>query len=247
MPPPVPGPPPGYVSYGGPGSVMHGPFKPVKGLAKAIDVLLMITVPLQLLSIVGLVQLRSAAQEFLDGERSASSFRSATQLNLSSLSGLLVIPIAVLTIIVMFRMAANLGHLGRHGQTWKPGWAIGGWFCPPCVIYAIPWLMFRELWRGSDPELAPGDPSWKQRPVSPLVNVWWVLYGLVPIIGFGSSANFVAGLRNLGDRELARRMVDSVTINVVFTLVGVGTTIVYLLMMRGLAGRHTRATGEVRG
>ena len=68
---------------------------------------------------------------------------------LGSLVGLLVIPIAVLTIIWMFRMAGNLRQLGRTGATWAPGWAIGGWFCPPCAIYAIPWLMFRELWRGS--------------------------------------------------------------------------------------------------
>jgi hypothetical protein len=244
MAPPVPGPPPGYVAYGGSGSVMHGPFRRVRALAKAIDVLLIITVPLQLIAIFGLFQLRGEAQDFLDGRSSASSFRSATQVNLSSLSGLLVIPIAVLTIIVMFRMAANLGHLGRPGQTWKPGWAIGGWFCPPCAIYVIPWLMFRELWRGSDPDVGPGDPSWKQRPLSRLVDVWWVLYGLVPVIGFTSSANFVSGIRTLDDEDFAQKLVDSMPINVGLAVVSVGTTVVFLLMMRGLARRHTRATGE---
>ena len=62
-------------------------------------------------------------------------------------------------------MAANLRKLGRPGQTWAPGWGIASWFVPPCFVYAVPWLMFKELWRGSDPGVPPGDPSWKQRPV----------------------------------------------------------------------------------
>ena len=52
--------------------------------------------------------------------------------------------------IWMYRMAANHRALQRNG-TWAPGWAIGGWFLPPGGLYIIPFLMFRELWKASDP------------------------------------------------------------------------------------------------
>ena len=158
-----------------------------------------------------------------------------------------MIPIAVLTIITMFRMASNLRSLGRSNPTWAPGWAIGGWFCPPCVIYAIPWLMFRELWKGSDPTLEPFDPNWKQRPVSPLVNVWWVLYGLVPLIGIFAAGN-IGAVQAFGDvdwDEVARNTVDRHVLTVVLGVVTVVTTVVYLVMLRQLTRRHMQCTREI--
>jgi hypothetical protein len=239
------GPPPGYIAYGGPGAAMSGSFSRVRGLAKALVVLLAIFIPFQLIGIVGLFQLRDKARGFLDGSLSESDFTSASSANLSSISGLLVIPIAVITIILMFRMARNLRVLGRTGATWAPGWAIGGWFCPPCAIYAIPWLMFRELWKGSDPAVAPNDPSWKTGTVSPLVNVWWVLYGLVPLIGFATSASFLSNVGSFDAEAVARKFNDYMAINVVLALVGVATAVVYLMLIKQLAARHTTATGEV--
>ena len=236
-------PPPGNT----PSVAVPGRMHRIKGLAVAIEVLLIVSIPLDALSVVGLVQVRDAARGLLDGTVDESSFEHTLQLNVGVLSGLLVIPIAVLTIIVMFRMAQDLERLGRHGRTWKPGWAIAGWFVPPCAIYVVPWLMFRELWRGSDPDVAPGDPTWRQRPVHRIVDVWWVLYGLVPIVGFGSSVTFVAGVRDLDDTDLAQELVDSFARNWVLSLVSVITAVVFLVMMRLLTRRHMRATGEVPG
>jgi Domain of unknown function (DUF4328) len=243
-PPPNMGPPPGYVAYGGPGAAMSGSFSKVGGICKALVVLLIIFIPLQLLGVIGLIQLSGKAQDFLDGTISENEFTDATSTNLSSLSGLLIIPIAVLTMIIMFRMAKNLRVLGRSGATWAAGWAIGGWFCPPCAIYAIPWLMFRELWRGSDAEVPPNDPSWKTRPVSPLVNIWWVLYGLVPLIGLATSASFVSNLGDFDAREVAQNFDDFLMINIVLALVGAATAGVYLVMIRQLTARHMAATRE---
>lgn len=204
----------------------------------------MIFVPLQLIGIWAQLDLADKARQLLDDEISRSEFEEASQLNLGSLTGLVVIPIAVLTMILMFRMAKNLRALGRTDATWAPGWAIGGWFCPPCVIYAIPWLMFRELWKGSDPDVAPGDPSWKSRPVPAIVNVWWVLYGLVPLIGLVTAANVVSNLQSLDAEDLAERIDDFLAINVALALVSAATAVVYLVMVRQLTDRHVRSTGE---
>jgi Domain of unknown function (DUF4328) len=238
--------PPGYVAYGGPGAAMPSSFQRIKGLAKAIDVLLIISIPLQALGIVGLFQIRAKARDFLAGNISRTDFSDAAGANLSSLSGLLVVPIAVLTIITMYRMAANLRRLGRSDARWAPGWAIAGWFCPPCAIYVIPWLMFRELWRGSDPAVPAFDGSWKQGRVPPLVDVWWVLYGLVPLLGIFAVGN-IGAVRAFGDvdwDEIARTTIDRHTFTVVLAVISIVTTVVYLVMMRQLTARHMSATRE---
>ena len=247
FPPPPPNltPPPGYVHYGSSDAPASRSFQRVGGVAKALGILLMIYIPLQLLAIAATIRLSGRAKDYLNGEISESEFRDATRLNAGGLSGLLIIPIAVLTMILMYRMAQNLRTLGRSGQTWSPGWAIGGWFCPPLVVYAIPWLMFRELWKGSDPDIAPSDHSWKQAPVSPLVNAWWVLYGLVPLIGIATAAGVFANIVNASLDDLAERIDDYLVINSLLGVASVAAAIVYLLMVRQLSQRHMRSTREL--
>ena len=237
-------PPPGYVAYGGPGAY-SGAFQGVGRISRAMVVLLWIYVPLQLLSIIDLIRLRHEATKFLNGDQTEQQFRDAVQVNASALIGVMIIPIAVLTMIWMYRMAANLRKLGRQGQTWAPGWAIGSWFVPPCIVYAVPWLMFKELWKGSDPAIPQGDPAWKQAPVPPLVTVWWVMYGLVPLLGIFSAAGVAGQFRaGMTMRTLAERFRDFGALNIVFTVIGMGTTLIYMRLVRELSARHMQAIRE---
>jgi hypothetical protein len=247
MPPPPPppmSPPPGYAGYGGP-LAFNGGYKGIGSISRAMVVLLWIYLPLQLLSVFDQIRLSRQARRFLDGTITEQSFRDSVQVNASSVVGLMVIPIAVMTMIWMFRMSANLRTMGRHGQTWGPGWGIASWFVPPCVIYAVPWLMFKELWKGSDPACEPSDTAWKNGRVSPLVNVWWVMYGLVPLLGFFSAAG-VAGQVGTGMtmRTLAERFRDYGVANIFFTVVGMVTTYVYIRLIRELSARHMQSTRE---
>lgn len=248
LPPPPPfniAPPPGYVAYGGQGAQPYG-MQQIGGISRAMSILLYIMVPLQIIGVFATFGTVSKARDFINRRISQSEFEDATKFNLSSLSGLLVIPVAVLTMIWMYRMAGNLRGLGRTGATWSPGWAIGGWFVPPCVIYVVPWLMFKELWRGSDPDTGYGDPGWKQNPVAPIVTIWWVLYGLVPLIGFATSASLVAQFRS-GDsnaQTLAEQFDKFAAVNIVLGVVSVGTTVVYIMLVRQLSARHMKATRE---
>jgi uncharacterized protein DUF4328 len=237
-------PPPGYVAYGTPGA-HGGAFRSVGRISKAMIVLLWIYLPLQLLTIFDQLRLRRQAQRFLDGAITEQKFRDSVRVNASSLVGILVVPIAVLTMIWMFRMAANLRRMGRPGQTWGPGWGIGGWFVPPFVVYAVPWLMFRELWRGSDPNLAADNPDWKRTRVPALVNVWWVLYGFVPLIGIFSASGvggpFPSGMSMT---SLAKQFRDFVGLNIALTVVAMVATVVYLRIVRQLSARHMQMTRE---
>ena len=244
-PPPNLAPPAGYVYGSGAGWMATGaPMRRIGGVAKALGLLLMIYIPLQVIAIFTTIRLSQKAKDYLNDEISESEFRDATRLDVGGLSGFLIIPIAVLTMILMYRMAQNLRALGRSGQTWSSGWAIGGWFCPPLVVYAIPWLMFRELWKGSDPEIAPDDPSWKRSHVSPLVNVWWVLYGLLPLIGIVTAAGIFANVASTSIENFAERIDDFLVINLLLGVASVAGAIVYLLMIRQLSERHMRATHE---
>lgn len=246
MPPPPPNmvPPPGYVQYGGYGAAPRGT-QTIGGLTKALVVLLTILLPLQLLAVFSTISLTSKSRDFLNGTTTEDDFRKATQFNVGQLAGFLVIPIAVLTMIWMFRMASNLRALGRTGATWGPGWAIGGWFVPPCVLYVVPWLMFKELWKGSDPAVGPGDPSWKSGRVAPIVTIWWVLYGLVPLLGFVSSAGIIAQLSKTNDFETLAEQYDKfAVINIALAAVGLVTTVAYLVLVRQLSARHMQATRE---
>lgn len=241
-PPPPMSPPPGFVAYGGPGSFSG--FQGIRSVSRAMVILLWIYLPLQILTVVDQVRLHSKARQFLDNEISETKFEDAVERSPSAVVGLLVVPIAVLTMIWMFRMAANVRKLGRPGQTWVPGWAIGGWFLPPCAVYAIPWLMFRELWKASDPDSPTGDPSWKQRGVAPIINLWWVAYGLIPLLGFFSAAGVARQLQSGSTESLAERLRDYGWLNIAFTIVGMIATVVYIQLVKQLSSRHMQTTHE---
>src|SRR5690606_37643036 len=99
-------------------------------------------------------------------------------------------------------------------------------------------------WKGSDPAVGRDDPNWKQGKVSPLVDLWWVMYGLVPLIGFATSAGFLTNLSDADLDRVAKRIDDYLVVNVGLALVGAATAVVYYTMIRQLAARHMAATGE---
>ena len=63
--------------------------------------------------------------------------------------GLATLATFIVTIIWMYRIATNVRAFQRR-TTWSPLFAIFGWMLPPFVLYVIPFLMFRELWKASD-------------------------------------------------------------------------------------------------
>jgi hypothetical protein len=151
----------------------------------------------------------------------------------------------VLTVLVMYRLASNHRALGRRG-TWAPGWAIGGWFLPPLMIYVIPFLMFRELWKASDPDATGEADQWKRGPVSPLVPLWWVLYGLVPVglIAMQGAGSVGGGGFTSSTDALAETVEEQFTLTLVGSLLTLAAAVVFILMIRGLVDRHRRLTGE---
>jgi hypothetical protein len=233
-------PPPPYAPFGQPEFMR--PVQPVGSLAKILGWMLLILLPLQALAVADSWDLVGSARDLLAGRITQDEFETASGGGFGNLAGFLVVPIAVLTIIWMRRMATNLRAIGRTDLTWGPGWAIGGWFVPPFVLYVVPWLMFRELWRASTPE---PDPSWRTQPVPRIIDVWWVLYGLVPILGIVSSAGTLFSLAGADDyTEVAKTIDRFAVLNVSLAAIGVVTTGVYYVVVRTLSQRHMRCIHE---
>ncbi len=187
------------------------------------------------------------AEDFLAGAISEDDF--ITAYAPAVLMGLVqtatFVALIVVTMLWMRRVAANHREIGRTG-TWGPGWAIGGWFLPPFVLYVIPWLMFREMWKASDPSIPLGDDRWRSGAVSRVVEVWWVLYGLAPIalIAVQGARAIGGGISATGTEGLAEQVRDGFTSSMVAGVLSLAAAIAYAAMVTGISARHRQLTGE---
>lgn len=192
---------------------------------------------------------RSDARAFLDGEITEEAFIEAYQSasGAGALASAGQIAVAVLTFVLMFKMARNLRDLDRS-TTWGPPWAIAGWFLPPGVLYVIPWLMFRELWKASDPDLE-ADADWRSTgdPVPFSFYLWWVFFGLVPIpLAIVLGINVVnAGLMATDTRALASILAEHYWVTLASSVASAIAAVAYVLLIRALSSRHRRLTGEL--
>lgn len=183
------------------------------------------------------------ADRFLNGDMSSEDFITAIApyLLLSLVEGALVIGSVVVVMIWMFRIAANHRALHR-GATWGPGWAIGGWFLPP-LLYIIPTLMYRELWRASDPDVPIGG-DWKSGPVSPLVMLWFLTYSLVPLgLMFAQTDTVLSGFGG-SDDQLAKQITGDQGPVIATTAATLVAAAAFIAFARQLTARHQRLTGE---
>ncbi len=120
-----------------------------------------------------------SARDFLAGRIDEDQFLDDyTTFGLTqSLQSVGTIAAGVLTIIWLYKVAANVRSFGR-ATTWAPIWAVFGWILPP-VLVIIPFLMIREVWKASDPDV-PHDPTgWKQSADNPLIWAWFAVYGVI--------------------------------------------------------------------
>ena len=238
---PIPGAPPGYTPYNTNPVAAYA--KKIGGLAKALQILMFCYIAAALLTLVVTIGERGTLRDFLDGTISEDEAKdSIAKIGLpSSLAGLTQLAIVVLTMIWMFRLAKNHRLLGRTNSTWAPGWAIGGWFLPP-FLFVIPFLMFRELWKGSDPSSPPNDPSWKSKPVGGIVLVWWLLYGVAGIVVAGVQFSSFGRTGNIED---AADFYDTaIGLSAVSSAISIAAALSYVVLVKQLTARQRALVGE---
>jgi hypothetical protein len=75
-----------------------------------------------------------------------------------------------------FRRAyRNLAPLGAEEPRFKSWWTIGGWFIPIWNVFR-PKQLLNDIWRGSDPRLAPRTDAWRDGGVPGFFLLWWLLW-----------------------------------------------------------------------
>lgn len=221
------------------------PLKRVGGIGRAATILVAGT---GLLSVVAVLVARLVvddAEAFLDDEIGRDEFLEAVTpyALLSFLQSVALLASAIVVIVWMRRVAANLRTLHR-GTTWGPGWAIGGWFAPP-ILFVIPYLTFREMWKASDPDVPVGG-EWRSGSVSPVVTAWFVVFGVVQaVLQIAQLGETFAGF-GAGEDALAEQITGDVTIPVVAAVTDVVAAALFVTMAMQLTARHRRLTGEAR-
>lgn len=229
------------------------PLRRVRGPATAIVVLLPFVAVLNVAFALANGAAADAARSYLDAVENdrpsdllRDEFLDATlpATAAQALQGLAMIGAAIVTMIWMHRLASNHRALGRVG-TWGPGWAVGSWFLPPLILFVLPMLMLRELWRASDPAVPIGG-NWRSGPASPLTIVWWLFFGVAPlvILGIQGTSFFDSLSLDVDDEATARLFIDQQETAWFNAAITVGAASAFVLLVLRLTDRHRRLTGE---
>ena len=251
--PPPPPPPPGltapagYVAYNT-APTQGGQLSSIRGTAKWAMILAGVASLASLASAVLSANLADTAQDYLDGRISEDEFLDANAI--APLGQLLsagpLLAAGIFGVIWMYRIATNVRAIGR-ATTFAPVFAILGWFLPP-LLFILPLLVLRELWKASDPNTPPGADGWRASGENPLLYVWFVVYGVIPTVLTALSLGAVLDAAlNLDTDTQSVAEVTAATGGVQVILGGVFSVIsaaIWIVFVRQLTARHVQLTGE---
>jgi predicted secreted protein len=184
------------------------------------------------------------ARSFLAGSLEEDRFVEAygPALTVQLVQSLAQLAAGITVIVWMHRLVTNHAAIGRVGK-WKPAWAIGGWFVPPLVLYVIPYLMFREIWRASDPD----SDDWRNSPVAPVVTWWFVLFGVLPLVFVvAQGINGLGGL-GTGAEAVASQAVDQRSTIWGASLLSLAAALSMVKLARQLSERHRTLLNQSDG
>jgi uncharacterized protein DUF4328 len=168
-------------------------WRSLRGLASALTVLFWLDAAAALFGVIALANRLNVINDFENGNLGTDLLRRAQDADDLARAAAVIISIlalgtAVVFIIWMWRAAKNNEALGRMQPRLGPGWSIGGWFIP-FANFVIAILIMQDLWRGSDPSVARGDPGWRTARGSGLVGWWWAAWLLSVVRVFVTSDN----------------------------------------------------------
>ncbi|CAN5718074.1 hypothetical protein BH20ACT4_BH20ACT4_13890 [soil metagenome] len=242
-PPPPFEPPSGYAAYEDNYAAGIRNLRSVGRLAKWVSGLTVLAALTQLAGTALSYTVRDEARAFQDGALSEDQFRDEINgvLALSSIGLLPFLAAIVTTLLWCARIAGNHRALGRDTR-WSPALAAGGWFLPP-VLFIIPMLFSHEAWKASDPSVPPGDQRWSQRAANPMVFVWWVLYGVVPLAFIPGTLDRMTSF-NPSTEDLAEQFVDGLGLQLAASAVQVLAGIAWAVVVSQITAQHRQLTGE---
>jgi uncharacterized protein DUF4328 len=246
--PPPSAPPAGYyqqgtapsAGWGAPGADYQAATKwrSLRGLTKTLTVLFAIHIGLLALMIIGVINHLSVLGDKERGgfvfDTKAVNDAQTFPASMLLLAGLVGIATFVLLIIWLYRAAKNNEALGRQNPRLGAGWAIGGWFIP-VAWWVIPFIVLDDVWRGSDPAIPRGDPSWRRSRTLPAIWAWAVTAAILTIPNFIASSG---GDVRADEPEKVRR--DDI-LRIIGALGGIIAAVLAIVVIRKVATRQEEA------
>jgi Domain of unknown function (DUF4328) len=243
--PPPSAPPPGYYEQGSaPSAAWGGPpgdattpsrWHNLRGLTTALTVLFAIHIGLAVLLIIGVINHLSVLSDKEVGglvlDTDAVNDAQAFPVGMLILAFFVGIATLVLLIIWLFRAAQNNEALGRQNPRLGPGWAIAG-FLIPFANLVIPFIMFDDVWRGSDPAVPRGDPNWRRSSTLPAIWAWLVTSVIFTIPNLIASAG---GDVRADEPEKVRR--DDI-LRIIATFGAILAAVFAIVVIRRIAARQ---------
>lgn len=206
-------------------------YQPNQARAKAVTVLVGIGMMLDLIGVgvgwsqASLLSGMAAGQSYTNEEIQANDAR--VQL-VAALSVLVYLSTVVIFLMWIHRAHKNLAFFRAAGLEYSPGWAVG-WFFIPFLNLIRPFLVMREIWKASDPNVDyQNSSSWQYSASSPLIGAWWGSWILANVLGrlvstFSKDASTIDSLLNLTYLTIATDMtnlIPSVLVIVLITAIG---------------------------
>jgi Domain of unknown function (DUF4328) len=243
--PPPSAPPPGYYDQGAaPSAGWAAPpgdhptqtqWHSLRGLTSALTVLFAIHIGLAVLLVIGVINHLSVLSDKEAGgivlDTDAVNDAQAFPVAMLILAFFVGVATFVLLIVWLFRAAKNNEALGRQNPRLGPGWAIAG-FIIPFANLVIPFIMFDDVWRGSDPAVPRGDPNWRRSSTLPAIWAWLVASVIFTIPNLVASSS---GDVRADEPEKVRR--DDI-LRIIATVGAILAAILAIVVIRRIAARQ---------
>lgn len=138
---------------------------------------------------------------------------------------------AIVTLRLLYKLRANVGHLGATGLDSTPGWTVG-WFFVPIANLIKPPSVVSQVWKASrNPD------QWEEQATPMLVVIWWASW-LVSIL----LSRIETSMMRVGDPTLDQLQTASM-LTLVSRLVILVATVAYAFLLSG-AARDQQETFE---
>jgi len=221
---------------------------PLTSRANLVIALLAVTILVDLIAAVVDFGQLSLLQGLRDGERVTFAEATASDDRVGTV-GIIQLVLLVITAIAFLlwysRAYRNVIALGIRDPRYGTRWAVGSWFVPIVNLFR-PKTVMNDIYRGSDPEMAYGDPSFASRPVDSLLHWWWGLW-----IGGNIVARFAATSGDLESATTIDRVINAAKAYVASDLIDAVAATLALLVVKKITDRaelrRYRMTGATEG
>jgi hypothetical protein len=229
------------VAYGEPAE-----FARIGGLTKALLALTGVSAVLSVISAAVQYGLRNDAGTYINDQTFDFKKSLTTYTTIGGVAMALSLASLVVTVLWAFRMAKNVAALNRPNASFRPAATIAVNVLGSCTAGILPFLMWKELWRGSDPQGIEGDLEWKKGAYASIITIHLAFTLAAEVLGLTAGA--VAGIGSTTSSnktlDLAKNIHNHLPALLGAGLLQAGAMVCFFVLVRQLGARHMQATAE---